>query len=155
MIRRRAGFTIVELLTVMIVLGLLAGIALLKYIDLRHRARAAEAANDLHSIRLAAYSAMYETGSWPAEVGPGIVPAGMVPYLPRSFTFDKPEYMLDWENFVPPGGGPSGGMQLGVVVTSSDPRIERAIQQVLGNKLPFLSFGNTLTFVIIGPDGKS
>ena len=46
-------------------------------------------------------------------------------------------------------------MQLGVVVTSNDPRIERAIQQVLGNKLPFLSFGNTLTFVIIGPDGKS
>jgi prepilin-type N-terminal cleavage/methylation domain-containing protein len=155
MIRRRAGFTIVELLTVMIVLGLLAGIALLKYIDLRHRARAAEAASDLNTIRLAAYSAMYETGTWPAEVGPGIVPPGMVPYLPRSFTFDKPEYMIDWENFVPPGGGPSGGLQLGVVVTSSQPRIERALQQVLGDKLPFIVAGNTLTFVIIGPDGKS
>lgn len=155
MIRRPAGFTLVELLTVMIVLGLLASIALLKYIDLRHRARAAEAANDLHSIRLAAYSAMYETGTWPEEAGPGVVPPGLVPYLPKSFTFDKPEYRLDWENFVPPGGGPSGGMQLGVVVTSSDPRVERAIQQVLGNQLPFISDGNTLTFVIIGPDGKS
>lgn len=155
MIRRPAGFTLVELLTVMIVLGLLASIALLKYIDLRHRARAAEAANDLHSIRLAAYSAMYETGTWPEEAGPGVVPPALVPYLPKSFTFDKPEYRLDWENFVPPGGGPSSGMQLGVVVTSSDPRVERAIQQVLGNQLPFISDGNTLTFVIIGPDGKS
>lgn len=155
MIRRPAGFTLVELLTVMIVLGLLASIALLKYIDLRHRARAAEAANDLHSIRLAAYSAMYETGTWPEEAGPGVVPPALVPYLPKSFTFDKPEYRLDWENFVPPGGGPSSGMQLGVVVTSSDPRVERAIQQVLGNQLPFISEGNTLTFVIIGPDGKS
>jgi prepilin-type N-terminal cleavage/methylation domain-containing protein len=154
-IRRRPGFTIVELLTVMIVIGLLAAIALLKYIDLRHRARVVAAANDLQSIRLAAYSAMYETGNWPAEAGAGVVPPGLAPYLPRSFTFDKPEYMLDWENFAPPGGGPSGGMQVGVVVTASDPRLQKSLQQVLGSKMPFLSVGNTLTFVIVGPDGKS
>ena len=38
---------------------------------------------------------------------------------PSSFSFAKPDYTLDWENFVPPGGGPSGGMQLGVVLTST------------------------------------
>ena len=51
---RRRGFTIIELLAVMIVIGLLAGIALLKYIDLRHRARAVQVASDLETVRLAA-----------------------------------------------------------------------------------------------------
>ncbi len=115
MSRRRQGFTIIELLMVMIVIGLLAGIALLKYIDLRHRARAVQVAADLESVRLAAYGAWYEHNTWPNEAGPGQVPADLVPYLPQSFSFDNPEYTLDWENFAPPGGGPSGGMQIGVV----------------------------------------
>jgi prepilin-type N-terminal cleavage/methylation domain-containing protein len=153
MIRRRAGFTIVELLTVMIVLGVLASIALLKYIDLRHRARAAQAAGDLQAVRIAAYSAWYETGTWPAEVGPGTVPAGLVSYLPQNFSFSRPDYTLDWESFVPPGGGPTAGMQVGVVITSADPRLQRALQQQLGTRLPFISVGGTLTFVIVGPDG--
>ena len=153
MIRRRAGFTIVELLTVMIVFGLLSSIAILKYIDLRHRARAAQAAGDLQSVRIAAYSAWYETGSWPGEVGAGTVPPGLVPYLAQNFSFSRPEYTLDWESFVPPGGGPSAGMQVGVVITSADPKLQTALQQQLGNKLPFLSVGGTLTFVIVGPDG--
>ena len=105
--RRRAGFTIVELLTVMILIGVLASIAILKYIDLRHRARASAAAGDLQAVRIAAYSAWYETGSWAGEVGPGMVPPGLVQYLPQNFSFNRPEYTLDWENFVPPGGGPT------------------------------------------------
>jgi prepilin-type N-terminal cleavage/methylation domain-containing protein len=151
--RRRAGFTIVELLTVMILIGVLASIAILKYIDLRHRARASAAAGDLQAVRIAAYSAWYETGSWAGEVGPGVVPPGLVQYLPQNFSFNRPEYTLDWENFVPPGGGPSSTMQVGVVITSADPRLRTALEQQLGNRLPFISVGGTLTFVIVGPEG--
>lgn len=153
MIRRRSGFTIVELLTVMIVLGLLAGIAVLKYIDLRHRARAAAVAGDLHAVRIAAYGAMYESGSWPAEASAGDVPPTLAPYLPTNFSFVKPEYTLDWENFVPPGGGPATPFQVGVVVTSADPKLQHTLEQILGTKLPFVIQGSTLTFVIAGPDG--
>jgi prepilin-type N-terminal cleavage/methylation domain-containing protein len=155
MSRRRHGFTIVELLAVMIVIGLLAGIALLKYIDLRHRARAVQVASDLESVRLAAYGAWYEHNTWPGEATPGQVPADLVPYLPQNFSFDNPEYTLDWENFAPPGGGPSGGMQIGLVVTASTPRLQTALEQILGNKMAFVSAGGTLTFIIVGPDGKS
>jgi prepilin-type N-terminal cleavage/methylation domain-containing protein len=155
MSRRRHGFTIIELMMVMIVMGLLAGMAILKYIDLRHRARAAQVAADLESVRLAAYGAMYEHNAWPGEAGPGQVPADLLSYLPHNFSFVKPEYTLDWENFAPPGGGPSGGMQIGVVVTSSTPRLQKTLEQTLGNKLPFVSAGSTLTFIIVGPDGKS
>ena len=155
MSRRRDGFTIIELMMVMIVIGLLAGLAVLKYVDLRHRARAAQVAADLETVRLAAYGAWYEHNAWPSETGAGQVPADLAPYLPTNFSFAKPEYTLDWENFVPPGGGPSGGMQLGVVVSGTSARLQKTLQQTLGNKMPFVVAGSTLTFIIVGPDGKS
>lgn len=155
MIRRRGGFTFIEMLMVMIVIGLLAGIAVLKYIELRHRALSAQASSDLEAVRLAAYSAWYETGSWPGEAGPGMVPPALAPYLAKNFSFDRGSYTLDWENFVPPGGGPSGGMQLGIVLTSTNPRLQRALERSLGDKFPFFAGSGTLTLIIVGPDGKS
>jgi prepilin-type N-terminal cleavage/methylation domain-containing protein len=152
--RRRRGFTFVEILVVIIVLSILSTLALLKYIDLKHKALSASATADLQAVRLAAYSAWYEHGAWPGEVGAGTVPPGMVSYLPTGFTFSKSEYTLDWENFVPPAGGPSGGMQLGVVLSSGNSRLMKTLQDNLGSKAPFFVVGGTLTFVIIGPDGN-
>jgi prepilin-type N-terminal cleavage/methylation domain-containing protein len=152
--KRRHGFTFIEILVVMIVMSLLATIAVLKYIDLKHRALTASATADLQAVRLAAYSAWYEQGTWPAEAGAGAVPPALVQYLPAGFTFSRPEYTLDWDNFVPPAGGPTGGMQLGVVVSSSNARLMKALRDNLGSKAPFFVVGNNLTFVIIGPDGK-
>jgi prepilin-type N-terminal cleavage/methylation domain-containing protein len=152
--RRRRGFTFVEILIVIIVLSILSTLALLKYIDLKHKALSASATADLQAVRLAAYSAWYEHGSWPGEVGAGTVPPGMVSYLPTGFTFSKAEYTLDWENFVPPSGGPTGGMQLGVVLSSDNSRLMKTLQDNLGSKAPFFVVGGTLTFVIIGPDGN-
>jgi prepilin-type N-terminal cleavage/methylation domain-containing protein len=152
--RRRRGFTFIEILVVVVVLSILSGLAVLKYIDLKHRAISASATADLLAVRLAAYSAWYEHGVWPEEVGAGVVPAGLQTYLPGGFDFSKTEYQLDWDNFVPPGGGPSGGMQLGVVVSSSNARLMKALQNNLGSRAPFFVVGGTLTFVIVGPDGK-
>ena len=152
--RQRRGFTFIEILVVVVVLGILSCLAVLKYIDLKHRALTSSAIADLQAVRLAGYSAWYEQGKWPAEAGAGVIPGGLVPYLPGGFSFSKPEYTLDWDNFVPPGGGPSGGMQLGVVVTSSNARLMKALQNNLGSKAPFFAVGGTITFVIVGPDGK-
>jgi hypothetical protein len=44
-------------------------------------------------------------------------------------------------------------MQVGVVITSADPRLQATLQQQLGNKLPFIAVNGTLTYVIVGPDG--
>jgi hypothetical protein len=46
-------------------------------------------------------------------------------------------------------------MQLGIVVTATSPRLQKTLEQTLGNKMPFVSIGNTLTFIIVGADGKS
>jgi len=152
--RRRRGFTFIEVLVVVIVLSVLASLAILKYIDLKHRALSASATADLQAVRLAAYSAWYEHGAWPGESGAGTVPPPLTPYLPVGFTFSKPEYTLDWDNFVPESGGQTGSMQLGVVVSSTNPKLMKALQDNLGSKAPFFVLGNTLTFVIIGPDGR-
>ena len=151
--KRRMGFTFIEILIVMVVLSILSGLAILKYIDLRHRALSASATADLQAVRLAAYSAWYEHGIWPAEVGAGVIPGGLTTYLPGGFSFTRPEYTLDWDNFVPPGGGPTGAMQLGVVITTSNARLMKTLQNSLGSKAPFFAVGGTLTFVIVGPDG--
>jgi prepilin-type N-terminal cleavage/methylation domain-containing protein len=151
---RRRGFTFIEVLVVVIVLSILATLAILKYIDLKHRALSASATADLQAVRLAAYSSWYEHGTWPGESSAGTVPPTLVQYLPTGFTFSKSEYTLDWDNFVPPNGGPSGSMQLGVVVSSGNVRLMKALQDNLGSKAPFVVVGNTLTFIIIGPDGR-
>ena len=153
-VRRCRGFTFIEVLVTLVVLGILSSLALLKYIDLRHRALSASATADLQAVRLAAYSAWYEHGTWPPEVASGEIPAGLTQYLPGGFSFSRSEYTLDWDNFVPPGGGPSAGMQLGVVVTSSNQRLVKTLQNSLGNKQPFIVVGGNLTFVIVGPDGR-
>ena len=44
---RRRGFTFIEVLVVMIVMSILATIAVLKYIDLKHRALSSSATADL------------------------------------------------------------------------------------------------------------
>jgi prepilin-type N-terminal cleavage/methylation domain-containing protein len=150
----RRGFTFVEMLIVMIVIGILASLAVMKYIDLRHRALTAQATADLESVRLAAYSAWYETGAWPQEEPAGVVPTGLAPYLIKNFSFTKGAYSFDWENLVPPGGGTSGGMQLGVTVIATNAALQRSLVQTLGNKGPFFVVGGNVTFVIVGPDGK-
>ena len=78
------------------------------------------------------------------------MPPGLEPYLRRNFTFARPRYTIDWENFMAADGSPSAGngvMQVGLTVTSSsepDPR-----PRALGARgAPFFVVGNTLTYII-------
>ena len=65
--RRRSGFTIVELLTVMALIGVLVGIAVPRYRGMKKRATAAAIFADVHAIRIAAMSYYTESGKFPAD----------------------------------------------------------------------------------------
>lgn len=151
----RRGFTFIELLVVVLVIGILAGIGILKYIDLRHRALSAQVVGDVEAIRLAAYTRYYETGTWAPDAGRGVKPVELTPYMSQNFSFTKPEYTLDWENFAPANPGPTGAMQIGIVIDASDARLAHSLALHLGNRAPFFVTGSTITYVLVGPDGRS
>ena len=155
MIRRpfgsRSGFTMVELLTVIIVIGLLAAIALLKYLDLRNTARAAEVAGDFRTVLVGSYNYYSDFNDWPADAGPGVVPPALASYLPSGFPFTKPYYTLEYDNL----GLGSGAYMVGITVSSSDADLMTKLVRNLGNKSPHFAAGGTLTYIIVGSDGKS
>ena len=97
--RSRRGFSFIELLTVMIVIGILASIAILRYRDFTNEALAARIATDMETIRLAALNHYSETSTWPAETADGQMPAELVRYLPDGWRFGTGSYTL---TFAPP-----------------------------------------------------
>lgn len=148
---RRAGFTLIEIMIVMVILGLLSGLAVLKYIDLSRTAFAAKIAGEFTVVRLAAYN--YEADhndQWPGEQGPGMVPPEMLPYLPAGFSFTTPTYELDWDNRSPS----RDPYQIAISMTSTDARLMNALRNNLGNRAPYMIVGNRLIFVLIDRSGN-
>ncbi|MFZ5623684.1 MAG: type II secretion system protein [Gemmatimonadota bacterium] len=160
--RARRGFTFIELLTVFIVMSILASIAVLRYIDVKRAGVAARIVGDFNAIRVAAYNAWAEQGELPPDAPAGTVSDALRKQLPQGFTFKNTQYnyTLDWDNFMPPGGGGSGGSGgsgsgylVGVTFSTTDAALMRKVVQTLGNKLPFFVAGGSLTYVLVGPDG--
>lgn len=148
----RRGYTIIELLMVMIVVSILAGLAILRYIDLRQHAEVASIVSDLNNVRLGAYNYWADRDSFPPDAGAGVMPTGMEQYMGSSFKFAKPQYTLDWENFQGPGGG-TGGMQVGVVVTSPNSKLMELLARRAAGGLPYFVAGSSVTFIVVGPGG--
>ena len=95
--RRRDGFTIIELLIVMVVIGVLAAIAVLRYIDVRNHAVASGIVSELNVIRLAAYNHWADNETFPADAPAGVSPPALDPYLRPGFDFTRPHHTFDWE----------------------------------------------------------
>jgi prepilin-type N-terminal cleavage/methylation domain-containing protein len=149
--RKRRGFTLIELMVVTILLGILASIALLKYLDMRNHAIAAQMSQELRAITVAVINYHAGTDAWPAEVGAGTVPVELNGLLPGQLasSFDRTQYLLDYENF-----GPSATtVMIGVAVTSNDPKLFAKFVQYMGTQSPFFVSGSKMTYLISGPGG--
>ena len=147
---RRRGYTLVELMVALVVLGLLTSISILKYIDLTRTAYAAKIAGEFTTVRLAAYN--YEAdhnNQWPSEQGPGVIPPEFNGYLPTGFSFTYPSYQLDWDNRSPS----LIPFQLAISMTTLDVSLINSLRQTLGTKAPYFFAGNRLTFILIDQDG--
>jgi len=94
-IRSNSGFTLIELMVAVTILSLLFLIAVPTYQRLQRKARAAAISNDLRVFAAAFQAHAHESGAWPSEVGPGVVPTGMTA---DEFKFD------DWTHPTPMGG---------------------------------------------------
>ena len=147
----RRGFTLIELMVVVLILSILAGIALLKYGDLRNSATATQVSQEMRAVTVAALNYYADQEDWPAESAAGQVPVGLGPLLPGQLatSFDRSQYVLDYENF----GSGAPDVVIGVSVTTSDNRLLAKLVQYLGNKSPFFVAGSTVTYMIAGPGG--
>jgi len=92
--RARAGYTLIEVLTVSVVVGVLAGIATPQLSRAIHRAGAAKVAADAHNLTLATRAFLAAGGTLPASSDWGVAPTGLSAYLEENmvFTFRDVEY---------------------------------------------------------------
>ena len=148
--RNRRGFTLIELLVVTFLLGILASIALLKFMDMRNHAIAAQMSQELRAITVAVLNYHAGTEAWPAEVGGGTVPPELNNLPPRTARLVRPYPVpARLREFRP--GAPQ--IMIGIAVTSGDPKLFAKFVQYMGTQSPFFVAGNRMTYLISGPGG--
>ncbi|MFN8586596.1 MAG: prepilin-type N-terminal cleavage/methylation domain-containing protein [Candidatus Eisenbacteria bacterium] len=150
MIRRaQSGFTIIELLIVLSILSILVRMALPAYRSVQRDAIATQALGDYNTVRAAAVAQFEATGAYAADGPAGVAPAGMAPFLPRNFTFDRPNYELDWEHFEVRDSVSGNGAVMALTITASDTLVGRQILHLVGANTSHWSIGESHTFVIM------
>ncbi|MEN1682066.1 MAG: prepilin-type N-terminal cleavage/methylation domain-containing protein [Planctomycetota bacterium] len=95
----RHAFSLVELVVVVLILGILAGVAAPKFLDNGDAASANATATQMLVIANAAELCFAQTGQWPANGGNGVMPPELAPYLPGD-PFVKPcpiGGVYDWD----------------------------------------------------------
>lgn len=139
----RRGFTIVEVFTVMVIIGVLASIALLRYIDLTNEALAGKVGSEMQQVRLAAIAYFADQNSFPPASPEGTRPPDLEPFLSDATQFSTPAYTLEWIN--------SGDDLVGVVVRSSRGGLADKLRQRLVYGNPYIPLGADVMYIIKAP----
>lgn len=148
---RTAGFTLVEVLTALMVMSVVVRIGIPNYQDILLKAEATRAVADFEVIRLAAFEYQSDHHRWPADAAPGQVPQGLETYLPEGFSFQRALYDLDWESWELPSGLPTQADLRGLVgisIVTQDRRLGAALEGLVGNSDSHFALGDTYTFLV-------
>ena len=129
--RRRRGFSLVELLITTAFIGLLVRIAVPRYSEMKRRAIAASILGDIHAIRIAAFTHYTEHGAFPPDAGLGQLPAELIENLPTGFSFDRVDYDYDWEVWTTTISGNTQTL-VGITVVVTDSRIAAQLVKTAG-----------------------
>lgn len=73
----RRGFTLVEIMVVVVIIGLLAALAIPAFSRIRQQSNNARFISDLRTFAQAFESFAAQNGTWPPNAGNGVVPTGM------------------------------------------------------------------------------
>jgi prepilin-type N-terminal cleavage/methylation domain-containing protein len=121
--RNERGFTLIELMIVVIILGLLVSISLPLFNNMTHRARVASVKHNMHAIQVTVEDfstrndGVYPSNAMATTIDGGFTLAGLLPggTMPTN-PFTAAPTNLDWSNVAGtvPSTDPAGGMALNV-----------------------------------------
>ena len=146
----RHGYSLIELLVVMLVIGIVASIALPNLVHARQRAKAAAIVADFTVVRTTAIEYYTKHSEWPPDTGPGQAPAALAPLLEERVFWSQGLVDYEWENWAAPDGRPTHpgtGVLIGFSVRSTDIRLLEAVEQAWGQALA--RRGDGVTFAIV------
>lgn len=83
-LKRQPGFTLIELVAVIVVLGILAGVAVPRYFSFRDQAVATNIANNIGLVVRASYQYQIDYGDVPSGLFINSLPPQMEPYVDDS-----------------------------------------------------------------------
>jgi prepilin-type N-terminal cleavage/methylation domain-containing protein len=146
--RRRAGFSYVEVLVVLTIMGILVRIALPRLSYIRKQAQSRAAIADVRVVRDAVLNFNQDRGAFPSEAPAGQIPAALTGYLPHGFTFLRDLYTVDYEMW-PPGGGSTTPV-VAVAIDSTDPDMVIELRKLGASGIPHIVSGSRTTFLLNG-----
>jgi prepilin-type N-terminal cleavage/methylation domain-containing protein len=143
----RAGFSLVELLITVTIVGVLASLAVPRYKGIKLRAQASQVIGDFDVVRQAVLNFYVDSSRFPAESPVGVVPSGLEQYLPEHFTFLRGDWQLDYDR-VSMGAGQAGpgDVFVGIAAVATDRTLADIVVRTLD--LGLMQQGNRVTFII-------
>jgi prepilin-type N-terminal cleavage/methylation domain-containing protein len=140
----RRGYSVIELLVVMTIVGILANIALPAIQQSKKRAEAAAVLADVHTIRLALLDYYASVNNFPRTGRWGTIPRNLENSLPAGFVFDDGAVRYRWRRFDQRRRQRTG--RLGTIqIRSSDRELMRRIKMLYNGAVT----GNARTMSMI------
>lgn len=143
---------LIEIVSVIVIVGTALAMSVPKYREVQRSGVAAALLLDVEVVRNAVYRFYSDSAYFPGQTGREPVPAGLVRYLPRGFSFRKDYGVMEYVNWPIPvrdSTAPAPNV-IGLRVTVTDPRVGAAAEAraheaarfAVGNRYTFLFFGS-------------
>ena len=148
MSRRRRGFMLVELMLVLSIAAILVRISVPVAATFMLKAHASRVVGDYNTMRAAAYAYFTDHSAWPPDAGPGEVPTGLAPYLPRDFSLTRQRYTLEWERWDGASALGFTGSVAGVSIHTGDAQLAGMVVRMMGGSTPHWTLADRWTFAV-------
>lgn len=149
---RNAGFSLVEVVVVLAILGILANLAIPVIEGQLWRARAADVIGDFHQFEKAFHEYERDHAEMPTNGTATRFPSEFAPYLDGTFRWQWPQPTLRayvWENWERKAHGRATGVRYGFSLKQPRPELVAAIQKLYDGRFEPTVY-QKWTFIIAG-----